>query len=127
MQKGCGVALNEQTYGQRHTRPFRVAHVTDFVWLRAARAIYKLEREGSPVVALARRLVLAALASENSEVDGAFGTDIDVDGGLHLEVETVYTPVSATMPSEKLRTEKAYTYDPTNGTTSAGDVWRVKQ
>ncbi len=46
-------------------------------------------------------------------------------------VETVYDPVNESQPSQTLiagsPTTGAYTYDPTNGTVSAGDLWRVKQ
>ena len=45
-------------------------------------------------------------------------------------VETVYTS-TISQPSQTLiigaNTSQAYTYDPTNGTVSPGDVWRVKQ
>ena len=79
--KGCSVALNEQSYGRPgYIRPFRLQHVIYFVWLRVVRAIEKFEANDTPVVALATRLVLAALAVENpAGVDDAYGEDIDVD------------------------------------------------
>lgn len=46
-------------------------------------------------------------------------------------VETVYDPVNISQPSLTLLAgagaKGAYTYDPTNGTVSSGDLWRVKQ
>lgn len=52
------------------------------------------------------------------------------DGGAGVNnVETVYS-TSVAQPSQTLitgSTATAFTYDPTNGTSSAGDVYRVKQ
>lgn len=52
--------------------------------------------------------------------------------GGDAPVETVYDPVTkGTMPSSELiagaSTTGSFTYDPTNGTVSPGDVWRVRQ
>ena len=62
--------------------------------------------------------------------------DSAIAGGsdLNMAVETVYVPF-ITQPSETLIVwyddtnpgQGAFTYDPTNGTTSDGDLWRVKQ
>ena len=63
----------------------------------------------------------------------SFGPDTDetTSGDLSLQTtipehfveDTVYNPTN-TVPSDLL---VGFTYDPTNGTTSNGDVWRVKQ
>jgi prepilin-type N-terminal cleavage/methylation domain-containing protein len=57
-------------------------------------------------------------------------TDEGLGSDLNVPVETVYIP-HITQPSVTLITRAGgndcYTYDPTNGTTSGGDVWRVKQ
>ncbi len=71
---------------------------------------------------------------------GSFGPDADelLDGDLGWgvgtwsisdtdaanSIETIYD-ITITQPSELLLT--AGTYDPTNGTVSSGDVWRVKE
>lgn len=76
----------------------------------------------------------------NGWILGSYGpnTDQNVSGGgdLHWSptgggVETVYTSQQS-QPSLTLLTGTgpngtSYTYDPTNGTVSDGDVWRVKQ
>jgi prepilin-type N-terminal cleavage/methylation domain-containing protein len=74
----------------------------------------------------------------NGWILGSFGPNTDQDDAGNLnwtvggEVETVYDSTVA-QPAETLlvgaRTspDGSYTYDPTNGTVSAGDVWRVKQ
>ena len=82
---------------------------------------------------------------------GSFGPDTDQEsGGGQLNwcasafprgtsdnpngqpgVETAYDPVNISQPSLTLicggGTKGAFTYDPTNGTVSSGDLWRVKQ
>lgn len=53
----------------------------------------------------------------------------DLENGSAHSVETVYTS-TVSQPSVLLISgagTQAYTYDPTNGTVSPGDVWRVKQ
>lgn len=59
--------------------------------------------------------------------------DIEITGGTLAKVDKAVTAYNATIsqPSVLLLTGAgaggAYTYDPTNGTTSEGDVYRVKQ
>jgi prepilin-type N-terminal cleavage/methylation domain-containing protein len=58
------------------------------------------------------------------DTDEASSSDMLLTGTPENYVEdTVYNP-SNTVPSELL---VGLTYDPTNGTTSEGDVWRIKQ
>ncbi len=70
---------------------------------------------------------------------GSYGPDVDESGNLNGDlgwlddaqgVETVYNS-SIAQPSQLLLTgstaDGAHTYDPTNGTISPGDLWRVKQ
>jgi prepilin-type N-terminal cleavage/methylation domain-containing protein len=77
-------------------------------------------------------------ASRAGWILGSFGPNTDQGTGGDLQwatsgasahVETVYT-ASISQPSILLVTGApaggAYTYDPTNGTVSSGDVWRVK-
>ncbi len=64
------------------------------------------------------------------------GPDQDEAGSqLNADVESVYNPVRFTMPSNELigggsalgtPVRGAYTYDPTNGTSSKGEVWKIK-
>ena len=87
---------------------------------------------------------------ERGWILGSFGPDVDEAGGGDLywtavddfdpddkaanSVETAYDSQVA-QPSDILLTaasdgqegRNAFTYDPTNGTVSQGDVWRVKQ
>ncbi len=67
------------------------------------------------------------LASFGPDADWREGGDIEFDNAT---IATVYVPRFAT-PSSTLLTgagrRGAYTYDPTNGLFSHGDVWRIKQ
>lgn len=64
---------------------------------------------------------------QNDDQDGdGFGGDIgvsDLSPAAPLVAETFYSPANQ-VPSVTLL---GATYDPTNGTTSSGDVWRIKQ
>lgn len=66
------------------------------------------------------------LASFGPDADLMEGGDLGFDNGT---VERVYDPM-VKQPSNKLLTGSgprgAYTYDPTNGLLSNGDIWRVK-
>ncbi len=69
------------------------------------------------------------LFSPGPDTDQATNTDLGAPASSPA-VETVYTsqvsqpsPLLVTGPS----TGTAYTYDPTNGTVSEGDLWRTKQ
>ena len=74
-------------------------------------------------------------ADANGWILISFGPDTDEGdtppGDLDANVETVYKS-AISQPSYTLQALSAsggdsYTYDPTNGTVSPGDVWRVKQ
>ncbi len=79
-------------------------------------------------------------ADANGWILYSFGPDTDEDvltngcpGDIDTDVETVYFS-TISQPSYTLialghsgSPPNAYTYDPTNGTVSPGDVWRVKQ
>ena len=65
---------------------------------------------------------------------GSFGPDEDYDSGGDLQWQggmAIYNPLLKQPTAELLcghsRIADAYTYDPTNGTYSGGDIWRVKQ
>ena len=72
----------------------------------------------------------------NGWILGSFGPNTDQDDSGNLEwivngeIETVYNS-AVSQPAETLLVGEgptgSYTYDPTNGTVSDGDLWRVKQ
>ncbi len=76
------------------------------------------------------------LWSAGPDTDEATGTNLGLNGGANTapcSVETLYD-VRVAQPSVDLlagigpgTSGKAFTYDPTNGTVSPGDVYRVKQ
>jgi prepilin-type N-terminal cleavage/methylation domain-containing protein len=74
------------------------------------------------------------LWSPGPDTDEAQGTNLGLNGtsGPANTVETLYNigesqPSLALMCGASGSPSKAFTYDPTNGTVSPGDVWRVKQ
>ena len=74
-----------------------------------------------------------SLGPDSDENNGGAGTSVSTDLGPAQAYETVYTSIIA-QPSSTLIAESnadadgnAFTYDPTNGTTSEGDVYRVRQ
>lgn len=67
----------------------------------------------------------------------SYGPDVDMQDGGQIVEETMYDLAAGTaaMPGDPLflyyadngYNSEAPTYDPTNGTTSDGDIWRVRQ
>jgi prepilin-type N-terminal cleavage/methylation domain-containing protein len=73
-----------------------------------------------------------SLGPDSDENNGGNGSDVSSDLGPNNAYETVYTstisqPSNTLVAGENTGAGNSYTYDPTNGTTSEGDVYRVRQ